>query len=215
MSDLELIRACAESNDGAAWNEFVSRFQPAISRSIIRTSYQWGRLPREVVDDLVQDTYFKLCTNRCCLLLRFGEQHPEKIPGYIKVVAVNVARDYFKSTHTQKKGDGRAEESLAEMDPEAGAGCFGGQQTMEREVLLKQIGECVSTCSAGPDQERDCLIFWLYYRQGLSANEIAALPTMCLTAKGVESVLQRLKQLVRQRLAPVPGGSDDDSDKDD
>ena len=72
---------------------------------------------------------------------------------------------------------------------------------MEREVLLKQIDRCLETCSEGSDQERDCLIFWLYYQQGMSAKAIAALPTVGLTAKGVESAIFRLTRLVREQIA--------------
>ena len=38
MTVEELIRSCAESNDGAAWEEFVARFQRPISLSITRTA---------------------------------------------------------------------------------------------------------------------------------------------------------------------------------
>jgi RNA polymerase sigma-70 factor, ECF subfamily len=203
MSELQLIRACAESNDGAAWDEFVSRFHRSISLSVIRTANQWGQAPNQVVDDLVQETYLKLCAGRCSLLLRFAEQHPEAVPGYIKTIAVNVAHDHFKSVHSQKRGAGEPQESLAEIDPESAAEGFGGQCAMERQILLKQIDECLGACLVGPDQERDRLIFWLYYRQGLSAKAIAALPTVGLTAKGVESAILRLTRLVRQQIVDL------------
>ena len=85
---------------------------------------------------------------------------------------------------------------------------------MERQVLLKEIDRCLETCSEGPDKERDRLIFWLYYQQGMSAKAIAALPTVGLGAKGVESAILRLTRLVREQLAglrsqtsesPLPG----------
>ena len=46
MSVEELIRACAESNDGAAWEEFVARFRAPISLSVLRIAYQWGQASR-------------------------------------------------------------------------------------------------------------------------------------------------------------------------
>jgi DNA-directed RNA polymerase specialized sigma24 family protein len=50
--------------------------------------------------------------------------------------------------------------------------------------------------------ERDRTIFWLHYRQGLTATQIAAIPTLNLTVKGVESTLWRLKELVKHRMSP-------------
>jgi RNA polymerase sigma-70 factor (ECF subfamily) len=199
----ELIRACAESNDGAAWEEFVARFHRPISLSVVRTAHQWCDVPQHVVDDLVQETYLKLCADRCRLLLGFAVQHPEAISGYIKMIASNVVHDHFKARHSQKRGAGRAQESLAETDPTAGCGTLGSPEAIERQILLKQIDQCLGTFAAGVDQERDRLIFWLYYQQGMSAKTIAALPTVGLTAKGVESAILRLTRLVRQRIVQL------------
>ena len=82
---------------------------------------------------------------------------------------------------------------------------------MDREVFLKQVNNQVQHCAAGFNQERDCLIFWFYYLQGMSAKAIAALATVKLTAKGVEAVIFRLTRCVREHLgnsgtpdSPVP-----------
>jgi RNA polymerase sigma-70 factor (ECF subfamily) len=214
MSAEELIRSCAELNDGAAWDEFVSRFHRAISLSIIRIAYQWGHAPQQVVDDLVQETYLKLCSNRCRLLLEFAVQHPEAIPGYVKTIAVNVGHDYFKALHSKKRGSGEVEQRIEDIEPKAPGSDLGGQEAIERAVLLKQINLCLETCSEGPDQERDRLVFWLYYQQGMSAKAISALPAVGLTAKGVESAILRLTKKIReqvvdfqsQRSTDPPGG---------
>ena len=200
MSEEQLIRACAQSNDSAAWEEFVSRFHRAISLSIIRTAYRWGQTPHQVVDDLVQETYLKLCANKCRLLLEFAVGHPEALSGYIKTIAANVAHDHFKSLHSQKRGSGETGQLLEDVEPPAPSGDLAGQAGIERQVLLKEIDSCLETCSEGADKERDHLIFWLYYQQGMSAKAIAGLPTVGLGAKGVESAILRLTRLVRERL---------------
>jgi len=199
----ELIRACADSSDGAAWEEFVSRFHRPISLSVIRTAHQWSDVPQQVVDDLVQETYLKLCADRCRLLHTFATQHPEATSGYIKMIASNVVHDHFKSRHSQKRGAGQAQESLADIDPAAGCGTLGSPEAMEQQVLLKQIDQCLGNCVAGPDQDRDRLIFWLYYQQGMSAKAIADLPTVGLTSKGVESAILRLTRLVRDQIVQL------------
>jgi RNA polymerase sigma-70 factor, ECF subfamily len=196
----ELIRACAESNEAAAWEELVSRFHRPISLSIIRTAYLWNRVSQPIVDDLVQETYLKLCADHCRLLHAFAQEHPEAIEGYIKTIATNVARDYFKARDSQKRGAGEDQESLTDVDPRARTGSPGSAETMERQVLLKQIDHCLASCAAGPEQERDRTIFWLYYQQGMSAKAIAALPSVGLTPKGVESAIFRLTRLVREQI---------------
>jgi RNA polymerase sigma-70 factor, ECF subfamily len=200
MSEKELIQACAEGNDGAAWDEFVSRFRRPISLSIIRIAYQWGEVPQQVVDDLVQETYLKLCTNKCRQLLEFATQHPDAILGYIKTIAVNVAHDYFKSLHSQKRGSGEVGQIAEDVDPKASPSKLGGQDAIERGVFFKQIDNCIESCLEGPDRDRDRTIFWLYYQQGMSAKDIAALPTIGLSAKGVESVIVRVIRILRERM---------------
>jgi len=186
MSALELIRACAELGDGAAWEEFVARFRIPISLAIKRTACQWRKNPAQFVDDLLQETYLKLCADKCRLLLEFAQQHPdEAVLGYIKTIAINVTHDHFKSLHSQKRGAGETDQLLDDFEPAAQGGSFGGPEAMEREVFLKQVHEQLQTCAAGSNQERDCLIFWFYYLQGMTAKAIAALATVKLTAKGV------------------------------
>jgi len=200
MSVEELIRACAESNDGAAWREFVARFQRPISLSILRIAYQWDGVPQQVVDDLVQETYLKLCADKLPLLLGFAVRHPEAAVGYMKTIAVNVARDHFKSRYSQKRGEGETDQFPDEIQMRNQRGGFGGADAVEREVLIKEIHRCLEECSAGPDRERDCLIFRLYYQQGMTAKAIAALPTIGLTAKGVEAAIFRLTRQVREQV---------------
>jgi RNA polymerase sigma-70 factor, ECF subfamily len=200
MSAVDLVSACADLNDSAAWEEFISRFHRAISLSIIRTARLWSGVPRQVLDDLVQETYLKLCADRCRLLHDFALRRPEAIVGYIRTMAANVAHDHFKSRYSQKRGAGQVQEGLETIDPKAGRESLGSPQEIEHQVLLKQIDQCLARCTAGADEDRDRLIFWLYYRHGMTAKAIASLPTIDLTAKGVESVILRLTRLVRQQI---------------
>jgi RNA polymerase sigma-70 factor, ECF subfamily len=198
----ELVRACADSNDGAAWEEFVCRFQRPISLSIKRTACQWELDPLQFIEDLLQETYLKLWADKCRRLLEFAEQHPDNdvVLAYIKMIAINVAHDHFKSLHSQKRGAGKTDQWLEDFEPAARGGSHGGSEAMDREVLLKQIDHFLQNC-AGPNKERDCLIFWFHYQQGMSARAIAALPTIELTEEGAESLIFRLKRCVKEQLA--------------
>jgi RNA polymerase sigma-70 factor (ECF subfamily) len=48
--------------------------------------------------------------------------------------------------------------------------------------------------------ERDRALFWLYYRQGFTAEEIAGMTAIGLTAKGVESALRRVTIWLRGEI---------------
>jgi len=75
-----------------------------------------------------------------------------------------------------------------------------GQHAIEQAVLLKQVDRWLDTCLGEHDRERDRLIFWLYYRSGMTASAIASLPAVGLSTKGVETTILRLTRIVRQQL---------------
>lgn len=201
MSDQKLVRACAEGDDSAAWEEFVSRYKKAISLSIIRTAHDWGQTATEILDDLIQETFLKLYANHCRLLLQFTIQHPEAlVVGYIKTIAINVTHDHFRSLFTEKRGRGQIQQFPSDSDFETNILSDDSHKAMEQQVLLSQIERCVIECSSGADQDRNLLLFRLHHRHGMSASAIAALPGIGLSAKGVESAIFRLTKEVRERI---------------
>jgi RNA polymerase sigma-70 factor (ECF subfamily) len=70
---------------------------------------------------------------------------------------------------------------------------------MQQSALLEQLDQKLR---AAPDAipERDRALFWLYYRQGYTAEEIARLSATGLTAKGVESALRRVTVWLRAEV---------------
>jgi hypothetical protein len=56
------------------------------------------------------------------------------------------------------------------------------------------------------------MIFWLYFRQGMSTKEIASMPTIGLSAKAVGSVIERVKHCIREQIVGMPPNVDDEED---
>jgi RNA polymerase sigma factor (sigma-70 family) len=195
----ELIRACIEGGDEAVWEEFVRRFRPAIVITVSRTARRFGEWTPQLVDDLSQETFLKLCANRCRILREFTPRAEESIVGLLKSVAFSVTHDHFRSAMAVMRGAGRKESVL---DPYLESTVAGrdGLPEIEREILMKEIDSFLSGSTKPEIAERDRQIFWLYYRQGMTTAAIAAVSHLGLTPKGVESVIQRLTSLVRQRL---------------
>jgi RNA polymerase sigma-70 factor, ECF subfamily len=196
-----LVRRCAASRNPEAWEEFVRRFHRLIATVILRTAGRLGDASKQTVDDLLQETYLKLCADNFRILRSFEEQHPDAFTGYVKVITANVVRDHFKSVHTQKRGAGQLEQIEEDFVPPAAQDSAGSPQSIERSVLLQELTRHLDSCLAGPDYERNRRIFWLHYRAGLSARAIADLPGIRLSSKGVESILSRLTRDLRQRMA--------------
>jgi RNA polymerase sigma-70 factor, ECF subfamily len=197
VSSVELVRACANSKDERAWAEFIGRFQVVIAATVLRTARHWGDPSRAQIDDLVQDTYLKLCEENCRLLAGFRPKHEDSIYGFLKVVAANVVHDHFKCAQAAKRGAGQTE---AIKEPRQTNQRKSGSYTFDeatQRLQLDQIGKILRQVTAGKDQERKRTIFWLRHRFGLTASEIASIPSIGLTTEGVESVLMRLATMIR------------------
>jgi len=197
LSSPELVRACAGSKDEGAWAEFIRRFHLVIAAAVLRTVRRWGEPSRSQLDDLIQDTYLKLCENNSRLLRSFQPRRADSIYGFLKVVAANVVHDHFKAALAAKRGAGQTEALTdpVQMDPKIPA--TNSFDVVGQRLQLAEVDKILTQVTAGKDQERKRAIFWLRHRQGLTASEIAAIPSIGLTTEGVESVLMRLAAMIR------------------
>ena len=210
LSLRDVVCLCAGPRDDAAWEEFVSRVGKPISLTIMRTASLWGQPSRSLVEDLIQATYLKLWEGGSRMLRDFAIERPEAILGYLKRTAANATHDYFKHGHSQSSGGRNPHVSTTDVEPEAGKEVAGSQERIAFGVFLNEIDEHLNRCLTGPDQERDRMIFWLYFRQGMSTKEIASLPTIGLGAKGVGSVIERLKHAIREQIVGIRSDSDEE-----
>ena len=209
LSLQDVICLCAGPRDDEAWEEFVARVRRPISLTVMRTAWLWGEPSQSLVEDLTQVTYLKLWEDGCRLLRDFAVQHPEAILGYIKKTAANATHDYFKHGYSQSSGGKKPHVSTSDVDLEAGKEVDGSQERIAFGVFLNEIDDHLKRSLTGPDQERDRMIFWLYFRQGMSTKEIASLPAIGLSTKGVGSVIERLKHCIREQIIGIPADSDD------
>ena len=183
-----------KTGDEAAWRAFVARFQPLIAGSISNVVRRYGNANPALVDDLIQETYLRLCKDNCRVLRSFEARHEEAIFGYLKVIATSVALDHFRGQTTKKRRDEVEDDGT---HPEAST----SSAAIEQSALLQELDQRLATT----ESERDRTIFWLYYRQGYTAKDIASMPNLGLTQKGVESCIYRLTQSLRSALGPTLG----------
>ena len=190
LSDLppeELVRACTDLRDAAAWNELVRRFNTLIVAVVWRTGRRYAQFDRGLCDDLVQDTYLRLSANGARALRLFVPRHPESVPGYFAVIAARVTHDYCRSKKLR-----HLQELPADLPDSAAPD---KAQWLAHKAAIGQL--LIRHSSA-----RDRQIFGLHFLQGMTAKEIAAIPAVGLSLKGVESVIVRLRRLIQENLGP-------------
>jgi RNA polymerase sigma-70 factor, ECF subfamily len=191
----ELYARCLQSRDAGAWTELVTRLQPVFARVAYRTSVEWGRADLRELDDVVQEIFLKLGSLDTEKLGRVPLDSDSAALAYFQVMAANAARDYFRAKYANKRGEMRTDTGVERLEE------FAARATLaqtDREILLAEINRVLIA------EPRERAVFWLYYRDGLTAKEIAAMPMFQLTPKGVESLLFRLTAKVRERVRAEP-----------
>lgn len=181
----------------------MKRFKPGITVAVVRTARPFGGCEYELAEDLTQEAFVRLCRNNYEVLRRARIPEPAALHALVRSVAVSATFDHFRKVRALKRFGGvrvvsveeTQEEHLA--DPPANGA--------ERSVLLSQIDAKVKEVVGMEHPERDRAIFWLHYRHGLSARAIAAIPSISLSTKGVESVLQRIVKALKLTLNEKQG----------
>jgi len=193
----DLAKACACSADAAEWAEFLRRCTPLASLVALRISRSWVNHPSPAtVHDIVQEIFMKLCEQERRILREFEPRGEDSFLGLLRLVSASVANDYFRRTHSAKRGGKVVTMALAEEGSPGPMASVHPTGKLDQEVLLAQLDQKLRSA---PDVicERDRALFWLYYRQGLTAEEIASLAGAGLTPKGVESALRRVAKWLR------------------
>ena len=157
----------------------------------MKAARPYGCTDRAVLDELVQDTYLRICADRFKVLRSLKAQQPAAIYALVKSVAYSTAVDEFRNQHAAKRGGHQRPVSL---DGLAGSltGSKSPENQLERQLLLERLDAHLDAVLPQAARDRDKAIFWLHFRQGYTAIEIAKIASFDLTAKGVESLLHRM-----------------------
>lgn len=199
LSANELLQRIVQA-DEEAWEEFLRRFHPVIAASAARVMRQHGLTEPALIDEIVQEVYLKLCDRNCKLLREFQGEREHCLYSFLKVVSANAARDHSRALLAAKRGGGGtvplSDESVRDQ------GEF--PNLLEHRLFMEKVEAALANCTEKAKAVRDRTVFWLYYRQGFTAREIAGLPGFELSDKGVQSLLGRLVHCIRLKL--VEGG---------
>ena len=120
------------------------------------------------------------------------------LEAYLKALAANTASDFFRSRKALRR-DGGHPVSIDQVSFQLRSQL--GRESLDSSVLMEQINAFL----AAEASLKERTIFFLYYKQGLTAKEIAAVPGLQLSVKGVESQLQRTTTWIRKRMSGDEG----------
>src|SRR6267142_5675268 len=143
LSLQELLSYCLDSQDPDGWTELVRRTRPLIAGVATKCVLRRRSRKPAPIDDLIQETYKKLCANNFKALRDFNFQSEQRFYGFLKVVASHLVEDYFRKKNSDKDGGGVEEEDIEEVRipvpfrPNS-------LQPAEMAILIGQIERCLA-----------------------------------------------------------------------
>ncbi len=188
---LDKFDDCAKGSINSC-NQFFAAITPTFRRIAGRIASQYGDTAD--VEDVVQEICLKITVTKQSLIHSLPDTDAAA-RSYFGVLAANAARDWYRREKSRRSCvtlDGGLDQIRK---------VCGVDQTLDSDYLISQIE------AALPEDRKQKAIFRLYYRQGFSAREIAAIPVVGLTTKGVESLILRLSKSIKQNLANRAGKS--------
>jgi RNA polymerase sigma-70 factor, ECF subfamily len=194
-----LARLCAYSAQAPEWEQFVRAVTPVVALAARRVSAVWGDSSEATVSEIVQDVFLKLCEDERRILREFDDRGNDSFLKLLRMITSSVGTDHFRRVRAEKRG-GRVQS--VPLEPNTRAAEISDSRAIaavEWPSLIAQL-DGLLTLYPKTVSRRDRNLFWLYYRQGLTAEAISKIPAIGLSAKGVESALMRLTRLLRETI---------------
>jgi RNA polymerase sigma-70 factor (ECF subfamily) len=201
-----LARICAYSAESPEWEQFVTLVIPVVTVAARRVCAAWGETEPGTAREIIQETFLKLCDEDRRVLREFEDRGDDSFFKLLRVITASVGTDHFRRTRAIKRGGWSQTVSLEPHLRSEEVADAEATEAVERPALLAQLDRLLML-RRDQVSVRDRNLFWLYYRQGLTADAISRIPAIGLSAKGVESAIGRLTRLLRETIVhgkPAP-----------
>ena len=186
----KLWDACVrQPHSASAWEALFAYLTPLLRRRVVRLAYTWSISPDDVAD-LIQEVCLKLAAKY--RQMRVPEPKDE-FDAYVGKFIENATLDLLRHRYAQKRTPA-AEIALSSLRRELSERRNGAANTVELNIWLREVDDALDAST------RDRTVFWLYYRQGYTAKEIAGIPSLQISIDGVESIIHRLVVSLRNKF---------------
>ncbi len=190
---VRILRECLATGSAGSWEAFIRLTTPVVASAVRRALFHHNWQNWQVVDDLIQDIFGKLCENKCRPLREVRAENDVALHCWLRTVAARLVADHIDLLHTAKRGGGNSHVSSDSPEVAAIAGSYSPYREAERQLKMDRIRRCLED---RPETARR--IFWLYHRDGYTPSDIARHPGVDLRPGGIETLLYRVTKEVRE-----------------
>lgn len=194
-----LFQRCANVPvDEAAWHELFERFQHSVDVTIYHF-INGGHA--HLYNDIIQNFYVRLLENERRALQVFRGKTDAEARVYLCRIAARIAIDFLKKEQRELPPYASLEEQT-EDSPGRKAGIIDHAATNEDYLVLREsIDACLEEVVAGKNRERNILIFKLMVYDGLSAQQIAGMPSFTeMEPHAIDVLVSRIRAEIRPCL---------------
>jgi DNA-directed RNA polymerase specialized sigma24 family protein len=193
-----LLQCCARvPADKTAWRELFQRFQHEIDATIYHVI---GFPPRghhaHLYHDVMQSFYFRLVKNDRRALRAFRGKTDAEARAYLCRIAASIAFAILGKERPQVSLDNEDD------DPRC-RGLLADPSTLDEQymVLRESLEACLEKIMHGHNRERNILIFKLVVYDGLSPQQISAMPGFAgMSPHAIEQQITRIRVKLRRCL---------------
>ncbi len=206
----DLWRGCT-ARDGD-WAPLIQRVEPTLRYALAGLARSYGlNLTRDLVDEVLQETYVRLLQNNRRVLLGCKGRTESTIMAYLRSVARSALVDWLRARRALKRDPGAElsidlrEAPADEVDrlelPTAATNAFNDIYVQELRYRFRR--ECWCVVSERATGLRDTWITERMVVDGWSSDEAARV--FELAPATVSTVISRMRRELRRRGLKVPG----------
>jgi DNA-directed RNA polymerase specialized sigma24 family protein len=194
----ELCASCFE--DDRYWEEFVRRFNHNLTRSVYHAYRRFSsesQLHYWVLSELLQESYLKILKDRCASLRRFRGQTELEAEVYLMHIATSVTIDEIRRQQSLKR-----QISFVPLEKSQLLEKLWDWQEKTPSLYTDELAEyelirLLRRTFTGENSQRDILIFLLYFREGLTPQEIARAGICDLKPASIAHKVERMRDKIR------------------
>lgn len=216
LSNTALIHICGhDPKNRSAWAEFYTRFNDHIRLAVYRECKNKIHRNRDVqfsqiVQDMVQDVYMKLVSNKAKALKDFKGTNKNSIYLYLGVIAKNTVLNYVIQSTAQKRPpiekslDDPLYSNTAKNQLVIRDRLHPHDSNIDEQIMFKDLeDEIMKIIDEGfhrRRKERNKIIFKLYFYEGFTVEDIATQFGYRLSVNRARNLIRDIRNLLQEKL---------------